>query len=174
ANYKAYILDRHLHCVPVGCPGELCLGGVGLARGYLGDPEKTAAKFVPNPFVPGERIYHTGDRVRWRADGNIEFLGRIDRQVKIRGYRIELGEVEATLLSHPDVREATVIDWEAAPGDRRLAAYVVVPDGNPERIAGVRPFLAGKLPDYMVPAVIVPMEALPVNSNGKVDRSALP
>jgi len=174
ANYKAYVLDRHLHCVPVGCPGELCLGGVGLARGYLGDPELTAAKFVPNPFVPGERIYHTGDRARWLVDGNIEFLGRIDRQVKIRGHRIKLGEVEAALLCHPDVREATVIDWEAAPGDKRLVAYVAIPDAGPQRVAGLRLFVAEKLPDYMVPSAIVPLDALPVNSNGKIDRKALP
>src|SRR5690606_6017929 len=125
ANYRVYILDRRGNTAPLGCPGELCIGGVGLARGYLNDPELTNSRFVPHPYENGEKIYRTGDRARWLADGNIEFLGRIDRQVKIRGFRIELGEIEAVLTNHPAIREAAVIDWQTPYGDKRLVAYFV-------------------------------------------------
>ncbi|MGB7293946.1 MAG: amino acid adenylation domain-containing protein, partial [Thermodesulfobacteriota bacterium] len=124
-NLQIYIVDQNLRCVPIGCPGELCIAGVGLARGYLNAPDLTSKKFVPNPFKPGERLYRTGDLARWLPNGIIEFLGRKDRQIKIRGFRIELGEIEATIGQHPGIQEATVLDLDYATGDRRLVAYLV-------------------------------------------------
>ncbi|MES1241756.1 MAG: amino acid adenylation domain-containing protein [Acidobacteriota bacterium] len=165
---QVYLFDSSLRPVPVGVAGELCLAGAGLARGYLGRPELTAERFVPDPFGPeGSRLYRTGDLARWLRDGQIEYLGRADHQVKVRGFRIELGEVEAALLAHPGVREAAVLALGEG-GERRLAAYVA-PRATPD----LRAFLHGRLPDYMVPAVFVGLDALPLNPNGKVDRKAL-
>jgi amino acid adenylation domain-containing protein len=176
ANSQAYVLDARGQPVPVGVPGELCIGGDGLARGYLNRPELTAEKFIADPFsgAPGARLYRTGDLARWLSDGNLEFLGRIDQQVKIRGYRVEPGEIEATLLQHPAVRAAAVIAHEDQTGGKRLVAYVVSL-GEPAPSHGeLRGFLQGKLPDYMIPSVFVPLSALPLSPNGKVDRRALP
>lgn len=176
ANTQMYILDSQLNPVPVGVPGDLYIGGVQLARGYLNRPDLTAEKFIPNPFsnTRGERLYKTGDLARHLPDGNIEFLGRIDHQVKIHGFRIELGEIEATLAQHPAVREAVVVARHDGPGDGRLVAYVVPtsdaePDANELRI-----FLKDELPDFMVPAASVILDALPLTPNGKVDRKVLP
>jgi amino acid adenylation domain-containing protein len=173
-NYQLYILDKDLDCMPVGCPGELYIGGEGLARGYLNDPELTSEKFVPNPFVSGERLFRTGDLARWLPSGNIEFLGRIDRQVKIRGLRIEPGEIETVLNQHPAIRETTILDWEYSQGDKRLVAYLVSSDGSLPDISELRCFLREKLPEYMLPAAFVTLDTIPRMPNGKVDRHALP
>jgi len=167
ANLRLHVVDSHLRLQPVGVPGELLLGGIGLARGYLGRPELTAAAFVPDPFggERGGRLYRTGDLVRTLADGNVEFLGRIDHQVKIRGVRIELGEVEAALASHPAVRECVVVARDGA-----LVAYVVG-SAEPEDL---RRALLERLPEPFVPSTFVPLEALPLSPSGKVDRWALP
>jgi len=188
ANIQIYILDSHLQPVPIGVIGELHIGGVGLARGYLNKPELTAEKFIPNPFAPldppltpldkgGEqpsKLYKTGDLARYLPDGDIEYLGRIDNQVKIRGFRIELGEIEAVLLSHPQVREAVVLVNESdRPENRALAAYVVLNDPA-FTTQSLREFVKRQLPDYMVPAYWLVLENLPLTSNGKIDRRALP
>jgi len=176
ANTQIYILDARLQPVPIGVPGEIHIGGAGLARGYLGRPELTSQKFVPNPFSEelGSRLYKTGDKARYLPNGNIEFISRIDNQVKIRGFRIELGEIEATLAQHPEVREAVVIVREDSPGEKRLVAYIV-PEAEEELAASVlRSFLKSKLPDYMVPGAIVFLEAIPLTPNAKVNRRALP
>uniref|UniRef100_A0ACD5GVY6 Non-ribosomal peptide synthetase n=1 Tax=Desertifilum tharense IPPAS B-1220 TaxID=1781255 RepID=A0ACD5GVY6_9CYAN len=176
ANKQLYILDRYLQPVPVGVPGELYIGGVGLARGYLNRPEKTAEAFIANPFSqqPGSRLYKTGDLAYYRRDGQIKLLGRLDNQVKIRGFRIELGEVEALMLQHPDIRDCAVVVREAQPGDKRLCAYWVAEPGRNLAKGDLRRELEAKLPKYMVPAVFIQLEALPLNPNGKVDRQALP
>ncbi len=163
ANVEIYIVSPEVELLPVGVPGELVIGGVGLARGYLGRPELTAERFVPNPFsgAPGARLYRSGDLARWRGDGTLEYLGRIDEQVKLRGFRIELGEIEAVLRER--VAQAVVVLR-----DERLVAYVV------GEAAGLREHLAGRLPDYMVPAAFVSLEQLPLAPNGKVNRRALP
>jgi acyl-coenzyme A synthetase/AMP-(fatty) acid ligase len=149
-----------------------------VGRGYLSRPELTAERFIPDPFAsePGARLYRTGDKARWLADGNIEYLGRLDFQVKVRGLRIELGEIEAALELHPQVRQAVVVVREdSASGDKRLVAYVVPPSGTQApSITDARDFLKQKLPEYMVPSAFVSMEALPLNSSGKLDRKALP
>ena len=177
ANARAYILDANRQPVAPGVPGELYIGGAGLARGYLNAPDLTAERFLPDPFsdVPGARLYRTGDRCRWLADGAIEFLGRLDHQVKIRGYRIELGEVESALLSHPSVREAAVAVHAGTAGASRLVAYVVGDaDGEPLTAEPLRRHLKDRLPEYMVPAAFVTLAALPRTPGGKVDRRALP
>jgi amino acid adenylation domain-containing protein len=176
ANTQLYILDAQLQPVPIGVAGELHIGGDGLARGYLNRPELTAEKFIPNPFqdTPGSRIYKTGDLVRYRNDGQIEFLGRLDHQVKIRGFRIELGEIQSLLAAHPAVREAVVIAREDTPGEKRLTAYVICEPEQTCRAETLREYLKQKLPEYMVPAAFVFLEKFPLTPNGKVDRKQLP
>ncbi|MDP2652369.1 MAG: amino acid adenylation domain-containing protein, partial [bacterium] len=176
ANTQVYVLDVRGNPAPVGVPGELYIGGDGLARGYLNQPELTREKFVPNPFSdePGARLYRTGDLVRYRSDGTIEFLGRLDHQVKIRGFRVELGEIEAVLAQHPTVRETVVIIREDVMGEKRLVAYVVPSQEPAPSTSELRGFLQQKLPDYMMPSRFVFLECLPLTANGKVDRRALP
>ncbi len=177
ANTQLYILDRYLQPVPVGVPGELCIGGAGVVRGYLHRPELTAERFLPNPFVadPAARIYRTGDLARFLPDGTVEFLGRLDHQVKIRGHRVELGEIESLLHKQPGVREAVVVAREDVPGDHRLVAYVVAEaNATPPDAAALRARLAETLPEVMVPAHIVFLDALPLTPNHKIDRKALP
>ncbi|MCP4660690.1 MAG: amino acid adenylation domain-containing protein, partial [bacterium] len=173
ANLRTYVLDCRRQPLPVGAPGELHAGGVGVTRGYLRRPALTAERFGPDPWSgeSGARLYRTGDRVRLLADGNLEFLGRVDEQMKIRGFRIEPGEIEAVLAAHPDVRQAAVVVRTVA-GDRRLTAYVVAGEPAPERDA-LRAFVAERLPEHMVPAAFVRIEALPLSPAGKVDRRAL-
>jgi amino acid adenylation domain-containing protein len=176
-NYKVYVLDDKLSLVPVGLPGELCIAGVGLARGYLGDPKLTSSKFVANPFQPGERIYRTGDEARWRHDGNLEFLGRLDRQVKVRGFRVELGEIEAVLAQHPSVKQSAVTSDRDASGNARVIAYVVATEnGETEESirSSLREHLASRLPHHLIPAVFMLVAAIPLTSNQKVDFAALP
>jgi amino acid adenylation domain-containing protein len=175
ANTEIYILDGKRQPVPVGVYGELYISGAGVTRGYLNRPELTAERFIPNPFStePDSRLYRTGDTVRYRCDGNIEFLGRVDHQVKIRGFRIELGEIEAALDQYPAVRQAVVLAPEDAPGERRLVAYLVTDQEPLPTTTDLRSFLREKLPEYMVPALFVLLDALPLMPNGKVDRRAL-
>ncbi|TCP54505.1 amino acid adenylation domain-containing protein [Tumebacillus sp. BK434] len=173
ANAQTYVLDDRLQPVPIGVPGELYIGGKNVGRGYLGRPELTAERYLPNPFRPGERIYKTGDIVRVRADGNLLYLGRGDGQVKIRGYRIELGEVENALAEATGVREAVVLDREDTPGQKYLAAYVTLKETG-QTSSDLRKELAERLPDYMIPSVFVILDEMPMTPNGKVNRAALP
>jgi acyl carrier protein len=170
ANSHVYILDPSLRQCPVGVPGEIHIGGVGVARGYFQSPDLTANKYIPDPFSNGGRLYRTGDLGRFLPAGDIELHGRVDRQVKMRGIRIEPAEVEAILKDHENVREAVVIVREDTPGNQRLVAYVVLrqPDNN------LRAFVKARMPDYMVPATFVVLEKLPLTPNGKVDHAALP
>ena len=183
SNRKMYILDTYGHPVPVGVTGELYIGGKLLSRGYLGQPALTAERFLPNPFVQagpwagpqgGELLYKTGDLARYRADGNIEWLGRLDQQVKIRGYRIELGEIESVLQRHPAVHEAIVLAHAAHTGAKQLVAYVARSKQEEAKSSDLRKYLQAKLPDYMVPSLFVMLDTLPLLPNGKVDRHALP
>jgi amino acid adenylation domain-containing protein len=174
SNTQIYILDTHLQPVPIGVAGELYIGGDGLAREYLNRPDLTNEKFISNPFEEG-RLYKTGDLARYLANGEIDFLGRIDNQVKLRGFRIELGEIEAVLNQHPDIKEAVVIVREDSPNDKRLVAYIVpVTLTKGEDIKEMRGLLRQKLPNYMIPAVFVVLDRLPLTPNGKIDRRALP
>ena len=175
-NRKIYILDTFGNPVPAGVPGELYIGGAGLAQGYLDRPELTAEKFVTDPFNTdsGKRLYKTGDLARYLSDGNIEFLGRIDHQVKIRGFRIETGEVEVVLGQHPGIKETVVTAREVRPGDNRLIAYVVREPGQTTALNDLRSFLQEKLPEYMVPSVFVMLDSLPLTPAGKIDRKSLP
>ena len=174
ANAQLYLLDQEMQPVPTGVTGELYIGGVGVARGYLNQPAVTAEKFVPHPFATGhgERLYRTGDLARFLPDGNLEYLGRIDNQVKIRGFRIELGEVESVLAQHPAVQETVATVREDIAGDKRLIAYVTL--AREQSVSELRLYLKDKLPSYMVPSAIVVLDALPLTTNGKIDHQALP
>ncbi len=173
-NVEVFILDPRREPVPIGVPGELCAGGVGVARGYLNRPELTAEKFIPSPFRAGETIYRTGDLCRYRQDGEIEYLGRIDQQVKVRGFRIELGEIEARLLELPGIQDAVVIAREDKPGEARLVAYLIPVESPLPEVGVLRAFMAERLPDYMIPSAFVELLDMPRTPNGKVDRKALP
>ncbi|MDR4481705.1 MAG: amino acid adenylation domain-containing protein [Nitrospirales bacterium] len=175
-NIRLYIVNRFLSLVPAGVSGELCVGGIGVGRGYLQDPSRTAESFVPDPFGTkrGGRLYRTGDLARFQQDGTIEYLGRLDHQVKIRGFRIELGEIETHLSRHGSIRDAVVVVREGRPGDRRLVAYVVTRETEQVDAGALRQFLEAQLPEYMVPALFVPLDMLPRTVNGKIDRMALP
>jgi amino acid adenylation domain-containing protein len=176
SNTQVYVLDESLNPVPVGVAGELYIGGAGLARGYLKRAQLTAERFLPHPLgqVAGERLYRTGDVVRWREDGRLDFLGRMDNQVKIRGFRIEPGEIEMTLRQHAGVREAVVMVQEESKGGKRLVGYVVLEAGTGTGMEHLQGYLRERLPEYMVPGVLVKVEEIPLTANGKVDRSRLP
>jgi natural product biosynthesis luciferase-like monooxygenase protein len=175
ANTQIYILDDNLQQTPVGIDGQLYIGGVGLARGYFNRPDLAAERFIPSPFgqEPGARLYATGDMARFLADGTVEFLGRVDHQVKIRGFRIELGEIESLLADHPAVREAVVVARDGGAEDKLLIAYLVMEKDQPPNTKQLRAYLKEKLPAYMLPASFVPVDVLPLTSNGKVDRKTL-
>src|SRR2546423_14086436 len=178
ANTTVRILDSRRNVCPVGVPGELCIGGDGVALGYWNRPELTADRFIADPFGTtadrGAMLYRTGDRACWRTDGTLEHLGRLDDQVKLRGFRIEPGEIEAGIAQHPAVREVAVIAREDAPGDTRLVAYVVAAGAPDDLVDQLRALVRAASPEYMVPAVFITLEALPRTPNGKLDRKALP
>jgi amino acid adenylation domain-containing protein len=176
ANTQIYILDEHLHRVPIGEPGELHIGGVGLARGYINRPELTNEKFIPHPFSsePGARLYKTGDLARFLPDGQIAFMGRTDHQIKIRGYRVEPNEIMSVLNGHPAVQTSLVVAREDTLGDKRLVAYLVLVPAAYVTASSLRETLMTYLPDYMIPVAFVQMDALPLTPNGKIDRAALP
>ena len=169
---KTYILDQNLHLLPIGVPGELCVSGAGLGRGYLNNPALTAQRFVQNPYAPEERLYRSGDLAKVLPNGDLEYLGRIDNQVKIRGFRIELGEIESALLQYPGVSEALVIARASQSGERKLYAYFVA--GSTLSASELRSHLSKGLPDYMIPAYLVQLDRIPLNKNGKADRDNLP
>jgi amino acid adenylation domain-containing protein len=176
SNTQVYVLDSHRELLPIGVPGELYIGGDGLARGYLNRPDLTAERFVPNPFSKDSdsKLYRTGDLCRWRDDGTLEYLGRIDHQVKLRGFRIELGEIESVLSQHPSIAQCVVILREDCPGDKRLVAYYTQCGEQHPSVLELREFLGSKLPEYMVPAAFVRLDALPLTPSGKIDRRGLP
>ena len=173
-NVHVHVMDKDMNLQPVGVAGELYISGLMLARGYLNRPELTAEKFVPNPFEQGERLYKTGDQVRWLPTGQLQFLGRVDNQVKIRGIRIELGEIEAVLGQHPDVENSIVIAREVSHGNKRLFGYVTLKEGLSHEVWHLQRYLKERLPEYMVPPSLVVLDSLPMSPNGKVDRNALP
>ncbi len=175
-NFKLYVLDQYMKATPIGVPGELCVSGVGLARGYHQQPELTAVKFIPNPFAKekGQRLYRTGDLVRWLPDGNIEFLGRIDQQIKIRGFRVELGEIESVLSKYPGILDQRVLVHEDRKKNKRIVAYITVDQNVTVDVAEVKTFIRRQLPDYMTPSVIMVLDEFPLTPNGKIDRNALP
>ena len=175
-DLQLYILDQLLQPVPVGVPGEIYIGGGGLARGYLNRPQLTAERFIPHPFSDqaGARLYRTGDMARYMPDGDIEYLGRIDKQVKLRGFRIELGEIETVLGRYPAVREAAVVCHDDGVQSQRLIAYVVAEDTSKPTAAEMRAFVSAHLPNYMVPSVFMVLDSLPLTPNGKLDQRALP
>ncbi|WP_068773800.1 non-ribosomal peptide synthetase [Paenibacillus sp. FJAT-26967] len=173
SNTQVYVVHEDMQMQPIGVIGELCIGGAGVARGYINKPELTREKFVDNPFVPGQRMYRTGDLARWTSAGEIEYLGRMDHQCKVRGYRIELGEIEKTLLLHNSVTDAIVLAREDADGSKQLCAYVIA--AQTELLPGdLRIFLAAKLPEYMIPSHLIIMDSFPLTANQKVDRKKLP
>ncbi|WP_374089709.1 AMP-binding protein [Methylomicrobium lacus] len=175
SDLQAYLTDASLNLCPIGCRGELHVGGAGLARGYLNRPELTAERFVPNPFgKPGSRLYRSGDLAKYQDDGEMDYQGRIDHQVKLRGFRIELGEIEAQILAHPEVKEAAVLAREDQPGDKRLVAYLVEKQSGALQLEILKAQLKLALPDYMVPSAFVMLEDMPLNANGKLDRKRLP
>ncbi|MGO4287983.1 amino acid adenylation domain-containing protein, partial [Chitinophaga sp. RAB17] len=171
-NARIYIVNNDMQLVPIGVPGELCIAGTGLARGYLNNPVLTAEKFVDNPFEPGKKLYKTGDLAKWLPDGNIAFIGRKDHQVKIRGFRIELGEIESKLMTHPDIKQALVIDKTDHSGNKFLCAYVVSTTAPDHAV--LRAHLSTELPAYMMPAFFITLEKFPLTSSEKIDRKALP
>lgn len=176
-NSRVYILDKYLNPVPEGVAGEICLAGEGVGRGYINDKKLTSDKYVPNPFAreSGDMLYRTGDLGRFMADGNLEFIGRVDHQVKVRGFRVDLGDIETTLRQHDAVKEAVVMDHDFGAGDQRIIAYwVPQPSGGDEMTGQLKTFLENKLPDYMVPAGFIRLDEIPLSPNGKVDRGALP
>ncbi|WP_139487939.1 non-ribosomal peptide synthetase [Brevibacillus dissolubilis] len=173
-NTQIYIVNADMQLQPAGVPGELCIGGAGLARGYLHNPEMTRDKFIPNPFAPGERLYRTGDLATWLPDGNIEYLGRIDQQVKIRGYRIEPGEVEARLLAHEQISEAVVIPHQDGQGNQHLCAYYVSTSTTDLTVVDLRAHIGSQLPSYMIPSYFIRVPQMPLTTSGKIDRKALP
>lgn len=176
ANARFYVLDREMEPVPVGVIGDLYVGGIVVGRGYVNDPERTALQFVPDPFStePGSRLYKAGDLARYLPNGDLDYLGRLDFQVKVRGFRIEFGEIESALRQHPAVKESVVAALDDDTGQKQLVGYVVLGKEQPADVEEIRAFIANLLPAYMVPAVVVQLDSLPLNSNGKVDRKALP
>ncbi|HWH68152.1 MAG TPA: non-ribosomal peptide synthetase, partial [Candidatus Sulfotelmatobacter sp.] len=174
-DLRVYLLDEKLEPVPIGVQGEIFVAGPGVARGYLNRPELTSQRFLPDHISkqPGARLYRSGDLARYTARGELEYLGRMDHQVKIRGFRIELGEIESALNSHSAIRESVVVAAEDSGGGKRLVAYIVSPSATPD-FEQLRHHLARNLPDYMIPSVFVPLSALPLTLNGKVDQRALP
>ncbi|MBV9789977.1 MAG: non-ribosomal peptide synthetase [Chloroflexi bacterium] len=176
SNVQIYLLDAAMEPVAIGIPGELYIGGDSLARGYLNQPALSAEKFVPHPYsaAVGSRLYRTGDLARFRPDGQLEFLKRLDQQIKLRGFRIELGEIEAALLEHPQVSEVVVVLLGTEPSETRLVAYIVLQNDASVTVNDLRSFLKQKLPEYMVPSAFMLLPHLPLTTNGKVDRQALP